>query len=173
MTDLDAEYGPEYMAEVYDELRRIAHKFFAKPGVTMQPTALVNEAYIKLAGRGGLGVEDREAFVRLAARVMRNILVDHIRAAGSEKRGGQARRVTLCAVGRDDAAIDILSLDEALTQLAKLDDRKARLVELRFFGGLTETQAADALGISRSEATRTWRFARAWLQARLDEPGLA
>ena len=164
-------YRAENLEQVYEELRGLAHRYLAKPGETLQPTALVNEAYLKLAGREGLDVDDREGFVKLAARVMRNIFVDHVRASNAQKRGGNHERVTLSAVSDDDAAmdVDILTLDAALDELAALDERKARLVELRFFGGMTETEAANTLGISRTEATRSWRFAKAWLQTRLGD----
>ncbi len=140
---------------------------------TLQASALVIEAYLKLARQSRLGDLAREDFLRLAARVRRNILVDHVRTAKAEKRGGDWHRISLTAVNRSGSQIDIdvLALDEAIEELAKLSERKARLIELRFFGGLTEAEAADVLKISRAEATRQWRLARAWLQNRLRDGG--
>ena len=162
------------MPLVYDELRRVARAQIGPGGgSTLQPTALVNEAYLRLAARPDLELGSREEFLRVTSRIMRNVLVDHVRARRSQKRGGDRQRVTLSAI--DDHApmtdVDILALDEALKELAVLNERKVHLVELRFFGGLTETEAAGALGISRTEATREWRLARAWLQHKLRDVG--
>lgn len=156
---------------VYDELKRLAEaQFRSQPaGHTLQPTALLNEAYMKLAARPELSLNDSDHFIGLAARVMRQVLVDHARAKAAVKRGPGWERVTLGEARNDDGAdaIDVLALEEALEELGRLDERKARLVELRFFGGLTETEAATAIGISRTEATRQWRMVRAWLSKRL------
>jgi RNA polymerase sigma factor (TIGR02999 family) len=159
------------MAALYDELHAIAAAQLRqqRSGHTLQPTALVNEAYLRLSGRENIAVESREEFLRLACSVMRNLLVDHARARNAAKRRDASQRITLSAP-RDDSAsglVDVLALDEALTELATLDERVARLVELRFFGGLGESEAAQMLGVSRSAATRDWRMARAWLAQRL------
>lgn len=168
---------PDLAPLVYDELRRLAGAMLGsgRDRHTLQATALVNEAYLKLARQSRLGECSREDYLRLAARVMRNVLVDYIRAAKSKKRGGDWHRVSLSAinVSGTQTNIDVLALDEALDELAKLSDRKAQLIELRFFGGLSEAEAAAVLRISRTEATRQWRFARAWLQNRLRDTGTA
>lgn len=157
----------ELLPLVYDELRRLAASHFddERSGHTLQPTALVNEAFLRMASVGGMKVTNRAHFFRLASKVMRQILVDHARGKQALKRGGGGERITL-----DDSypapagkGVDLLVLEEALERLASLSPAKARLVELRFFGGLTIEEAADALDISRTQATREWRTARAWL----------
>ncbi len=161
----------QLMAVLYDELHAIAAGQLReqRSGHTLQPTALVNEAYLRLAGRQNLAFDSREDFLRLACSVMRNLLVDHARARNTAKRGGAWQRITLSGACDDSASkpVDVLALDEALTELAVLDERVARLVELRFFGGLGESEAAEMLGVSRAAATRDWRMARAWLAQRL------
>ncbi|MGB0716715.1 MAG: ECF-type sigma factor [Phycisphaerae bacterium] len=165
----------DLLPQVYDEMRRIAGAFLAgdRDRHTLQATALVNEAYIKLAKQSQLDAMPQENFVRLAARVMRNVLVDYIRAGNADKRGGDRKRVALTAINESGTQIDVdvLALNEAIEDLTKLSERKAKLIELRFFGGLTEAEAATCLGISRSEATVQWRHARAWLQKRLQDSG--
>ena len=157
--------------ELYGELREIAGRHFARqaPGHTLQPTALVNEAYLKLAANDDPRVKDRGHFLALASRAMRQVLVDHERARRAEKRGGALQRVTLSEAATDglSADLDILSLEEALQELSALSADKARLIELRFYGGLTEAEAADVMGISRASATRPWRLVRAWLSRKL------
>lgn len=153
---------------VYEELRALAGAYFRNQPAdhTLQPTALVHEAYLKLVRDADAAPRDRAHFLALAARVMRQILVDHARRRGRAKRGGeQLQRITLdhAALGANAQALDPLALEEALQKLAALGERKARLVELRFFGGLSEEEAADVLRISRATAAREWRFARAWL----------
>ena len=158
----------ELFQVVYAELRRLAGACFAgeRADHTLEPTALVHEAYLKLVGRAELSFRSRAQFFALAGKVMRLILVDHARGRNAQKRGGDRERVpTLSGLGISDAvqAVDVLALDEALKSLEKLDERKAKLVELRFFGGLSEVQAAEVLGISRGTASADWRLARAWL----------
>ncbi|MBK8913337.1 MAG: sigma-70 family RNA polymerase sigma factor [Phycisphaerales bacterium] len=154
---------------VYEQLRGIAGSYFRhqRSDHTLQPTALVHEAYVKLIGGEEVQPRDRGHFFALAARVMRQILVDHARARGREKRGGDGswQRLTLDGIALDDPQrpLDLLALEEALTRLAALNESHARLVELRFFGGLEEDEAAEVLGISRATASRAWRFVRAWL----------
>jgi RNA polymerase sigma factor (TIGR02999 family) len=139
------------------------------PGHTLQPTALVNEAYLRMLRQENLRIGSRAHFFRLAAKVMRQVLVDYAREKHSLKRGGDCGRVTLD--GQDAAAtdlgVDIIALDDAVSVLASLDERKGKLVELRVFGGMTLDEAADALGIARSTAALDWRFARSWLRAEL------
>lgn len=152
---------------VYDELRRLAVRGLHDqgPGHTLQPTALVHEAYLKLAERANPPWRDRTHFLATAATAMRHILVDHARARATEKRGGGWSRITLDdhlgSVG--DREVDLLSLDEALSALTDLDQRKARVVELRFFAGLSIDEAAEALEVSPQTVSNDWRFARAWI----------
>ncbi len=164
------------MPKVYGELRRLAgvHLRDERAGHTLQPTALVNEAFIRLSDAAGSSVTDRMHFFRLASRLMRQILVDHARAKQSQKRGGDLARVTLSDISSPQATeVDLLGLEDALRKLESLDARKARLVELRFFGGLGEEQAAEAIGISRTQAAREWRVTRAWLADELTRGGAA
>jgi len=162
----------ELLPIVYEELRRLAAAFFRdqKAGGTLQPTALVHEAYLKLVDQS-IQWSSRNQFFVVAAKAMRSILVDHARGKNRKKRGGGRQRLALSAdpssPDTDDLPID--AIDEALTRLAELDERKARLVELRFFGGLTLQQAADVLGLSRTTASEDWRMARAWLYNELKE----
>jgi RNA polymerase sigma factor (TIGR02999 family) len=160
---------------VYDELRALAEHFFRneRASHTLQPTALVHEAYMRLVDSDAIEWKSRAQFFVIAAKAMRNILVDHARARGRQKRGGDWQELTLDAVERDfnagdgARAIDMLALDEALERLAKMDERKARLVELRFFAGLSSEDAARLLDISRTTAAEDWRMARAWLHREL------
>jgi RNA polymerase sigma factor (TIGR02999 family) len=152
---------------VYAELRRLARAARARgAGETLCTTALVHEAYLKLAPSAGAGWEGRAHFFGAAARAMRQLLVDAARRHGRAKRGGGVREVTL---GDDAAAApargdELLALDEALDRLAALDARQARVVELRFFAGLTSQEAAEVLGVSVPTVERDWRAARAWLR---------
>lgn len=157
---------------LYAELRRIADGLLAREGAghTLDPTALVHEAYVKLAGQRTTGWPDRGAFVGVAAKAMRRILVDHARTVKAAKRGGGQERLALtdAVAAFERSAVDLLALDEAMSQLEQLDERKARLVEIRFFGGLSVAEAASALGMTLRTAERDWMFARAWLRARLE-----
>ena len=151
---------------VYSELRALAHRQRMRRGgaETLNTTALVHEAYLKLAGKEGAW-ESRLHFFRVAARVMRDVLVDYARAQRAAKRGGGAPAVSLSDLG-DLPAVrvdEVLGLDEALGQLEKLDAEQARLVELRYFAGLTLPEAAETLGLSERTAKRRWTTARAWL----------
>ena len=155
------------MPVVYDELRRIAHRRMSleKPGNSLEPTALVNEVYLRLVDTTGVSFRDRSQFFALAAQMMRRILVDAARARGSSKRGGGMGKVSFeeaffAAPGRDR---EIVALDDALDALAREDARKARVVELRFFGGLSIEETAEVLGISVQTVRRDWNFAQAWL----------
>lgn len=155
---------------VYDELRRIAARHLAgeRSNITLCATEVVHEAYQKLSG-AGVDWKDRAHFYAIASRLMRQVLVDHARTRNRQKRGGEWQRVTL--TGRDsaamDATIDILAIQEALEQLASFDPRKAEIVDLMIFGGLTAAETAGVLGISEPTVFRDWRVARAWLQQAL------
>jgi RNA polymerase sigma-70 factor (ECF subfamily) len=156
---------------VYKELRRLAGAFLSSrhSGQTLQPTALVHEAYLRLAGRDDLEWRNRAHFFGIAAQCMRDILVDHARSVAAAKRGGDLQKVPLDAVmdfagGRTP---EILDLDRALTALAAMDPRKSRLVELRYFGGLTTDEMAEVVGVSQATIARELRVAQAWLQGEL------
>jgi RNA polymerase sigma factor (TIGR02999 family) len=152
---------------VYDELRQLAalQLAHARPGETLNPTALVHEAYLRLVGEGNdPRYHDRSHFFAAAATAMRHIRIDQARRKKTQKRGGNVQRLELDDVAAPTADEELLALDEALTQLAALDARKAQLVELRFFAGLTSDQTAAVLGISPTTADRDWAFARAWLR---------
>jgi RNA polymerase sigma factor (TIGR02999 family) len=157
----------ELVPLVYAELRRIAASCLRRerPGHTLQATALVHEAYLRLLKDHDLSFQNRAHFLGIAARAMRQILVEHARARDAEKRGGERHRITLdeaiAATGGQE--VDVLAIHEALERLAVLDAQHARLVELRFFGGLTNEEAAEALGVSVATIKRTWAAARAWL----------
>ncbi len=154
---------------VYDELRRLAGAYMAKQAAahTLQPTALVHEAWVKLVDVERSDVEDRAHFFRLAASAMRSVLVDHARGKARSKRGGDRERVPLTDLDpadRPDVAVeDLLDLDASLRELELVDEPLARLVELRFFGGLTNDETAEVLGVSTRTVERGWRTARAWL----------
>lgn len=166
--------GPELSTGAYEALRGLAAAYLRRErgDHTLQPTALVHEAYAKLAG-GASPFKSETHFQAVAANAMRQILVDHARARAAQKRGGDMLRITLSS---DQAAtagpdVELLALHEALEELAGLDPRKARVVELRFFGGLSCAEAAEEVGISPKTAESDWYFARAWLRDRLSEEG--
>ena len=153
---------------VYDELRRLAYGYMARehPGHTLQATALVNEAYLRLVDGEAVAWNDRVHFLAVSARVMRRILVDHARARRAQKRGGHAARVTFdeALVVSDEPRQDFVALDDALAALAAFDERKSRVVELRFFGGLSVEETASVLKVSPETVMRDWRLSKAWLQ---------
>ena len=157
---------------VYDELRRIAAGYIRRerPGQTLQATALVNEAYVRLSAEKTRPFANRTHFVAIAALSMRQILVQRARARKAAKRGGEPKRITLDeGVMRSEApSVDILALDEALTRLAALDPELAHIVELRYFGGLTVEETAETIGISPATVKRQWAMARAWLKRAID-----
>jgi RNA polymerase sigma factor (TIGR02999 family) len=165
----DRQAAAELLPLVYDELRRLARARLAHqpPGITLQPTALVHEAYLKLVGDADPGWDSHAHFFGAAARAMRNILVDQARRKRSLKRGGDAKRVDEIELAIEPPAEDILALDEALTELEQQDERKARIVMLHYFGGLTLEETAAAIGISVPTVQREWRFTRSLLFARL------
>lgn len=156
---------------VYDEMRAIAVRAMRQERAdhTLQPTALVHEAYLKLLDQTVIPWSDAAHFRAIASRAMRQVLVDHARKRGAIKRGGDRLRVTLdiAAAMSEDRVIDVLVLDEALTALAELHERKARVVELIFFGGMTHEEAARVVGVSKKTIEADWYMARAWLGERL------
>lgn len=158
------------MPLVYDELRRLAARYLRseRPGHTLQPTALVNEAYVCLAAQKGVQWQNRAHFMAIAANTMRHLLVDHARERGALKRGGDRQRVTLhSSIRVDDRDVDILALDEALTKLEGFDPDGCRVVELRYFGGLTVEETAEAMRISPATVKRRWALVKAWLYREL------
>lgn len=152
---------------IYGELRRIAHRYARRErnGHTLQTTALINEAYLRLAGSEPPDWQDRQHFFAVTAQVMRHILIDHARRRRSFKHGGGIEQISLgeAAVMADRRAQELISLDEALKELTVLDSRKSRVVELRYFGGLSLEETAAALGVSVMTVRRDWRAAKAWL----------
>jgi RNA polymerase sigma factor (TIGR02999 family) len=161
---------------VYDELRRIAHRYVQRErnGHTLGTTALVNEAYLRLAGQRKIDWQNRSHFFAVTAQVMRHILIDHARRRHFAKHGGGAQRVSLAEAETmsQDRARELVSLDEALDELARLDMRKSRVVELRYFGGLGLEETADVLEISVMTVRRDWRAAKAWLYRRIKEDSI-
>jgi RNA polymerase sigma factor (TIGR02999 family) len=171
----DPRAAEELLPLVYDELRQLAAQKLAqeKPGQTLQATALVHEAYLRLVGGAEQSWNSRGHFLCAAAEAMRRILIDQARRKGSVKHGGGRRRVDLDEVSPAESPCnndDLLALDEALARLAQQEPARAELVKLRFFAGLTMPEAAAALGISLATAERYWVFARAWLCAELADP---
>lgn len=169
------------MPLVYDELRRIAAGYVRRerPGQTLQATALVNEAFVRLAAERARTFQNRTHFLAIAALSMRQILVQRARARGAAKRGGSPRRVTLDdghVAGAEPLSapfpapgdVDVLALDAALTELATLDAEQARIIELRYFGGLTVEETAEVVGVSPATVKRQWAMARAWLKRALE-----
>jgi RNA polymerase sigma factor (TIGR02999 family) len=162
---------------VYDELRRIAHRYVRRErdGHTLETTALVNEAYLRLVGQQKIEWQNRAHFFAVTAQVMRHILIDHARRRHYAKRGGEAQQVSFddAALMSPERAAELVALDEALSELARLDARKSRVVELRYFGGLSLEETADVLDVSPMTVRRDWRAAKAWLYRALsgDENG--
>ena len=163
---------------VYDEIRRIAHRYVQREraGHTLQTTALVHEAYVRLAGAQNVAWQNRSHFFAVTAQVMRRILIDHARRRQYVKHGGEAQRVSFDSIAQQGAlmsqprAAELLALDEALAELEKLDARKSRVVELRYFGGLSIEETAEVLEVSAMTVRRDWRAAKAWLFRRMKEP---
>ena len=153
---------------IYDELRRRAAAYLRRerPNHTLQPTALVHEAYLKLIDQRQDNWASRDHFFAIAAQAMRRILVDHARGRHRQKRGGSNEDLPLedaLLAAADEANVDLIALDEAMKKLAKLDPQQERVVELRYFGGMSLDEAADAMSISRATAARDWQVAKAWL----------
>ena len=151
---------------VYGELKRMARRYLRKenPGHTLQTTALVNEAYLRLVDQKRVQWQNRTQFYGIAARMMRRILVDHARSHARLRRGGQVRKIDLddIATLADERAAELIALDEALDGLAKLDERRCQVVEMRFFGGLSNSEIATVLKIAPNTVMRDWNMARAW-----------
>lgn len=165
----------QLFAVVYPELRQIATRFLQQErrDHTLEPVALVNEAALRLLGGEPIHFADRTHFFALAAQMMRRVLVDHARARVAAKRGGVQQRVNLSSIdgwGTTPQSEDVLILEEALSRLEQADPRAARVVELRFFGGLREQEVADVLGVSVITVKRDWKVARAWLVDQLQSP---
>ena len=160
----------QLMPLVYDELRRLAGRYMRteRREHTLQATALVNEAYIRLVDMK-VSWQDRAHFFAVAARLMRRLLVDHARAHGRAKREGEAAKVSLDDAGEVSCgpAVNVIAVDEALTRLAEFDARKSEILELRYFGGLSNEEVAEALGVSRATVQRDLRLAKAWLMREL------
>ncbi|MBS1791167.1 MAG: sigma-70 family RNA polymerase sigma factor [Acidobacteria bacterium] len=157
---------------VYAELHRMAHRYMSRenPGQTLQTTALVNEAYLKMADAKNSDWKDRAHFFAVSANIMRHILVDRARSKQAVMHGGGLNRIDWDDVVEIPEApnVDYLALNEALDRLAEMDERKSRIVELRFFGGLTNEEIAEVLKVSADTVMRDWRFAKAWLQSELN-----
>jgi RNA polymerase sigma factor (TIGR02999 family) len=164
----DSSAAAELTPLVIEELRRLAHKYMRreKPGHTLQTSALVNEAYVRLVDQSKIQWQSRTHFFGIAARLMRQILVDQARRRNFAKRGGGAIRVSLneaTAVAQEQSA-NVVALDDALKNLESIDPRQSRIVELRFFGGMSIEETAEALKVSPGTVMRDWTFARAWLR---------
>jgi RNA polymerase sigma factor (TIGR02999 family) len=161
----------DLMPLVYDELHKVAAQYLRKqrPDHTLQPTALVNEAYLKLIDISTVSWEDRAHFFAVASQTMRHVLVDHARGRNREKRGGGAQKVSLdeAVSFANSQEVDLLLLDDAMRELAAIDAQQSRIVELRFFGGLTVEETAVVLHISPATVKREWRIAKAWLHKRM------
>ena len=162
----------QLLPAVYDELHRLAARHLGREatGHTLQPTELVNEVYLRLVDQRRVDWRNRAQFLGLAANMMRRVLVNHARDRGAQKRGGNGQQISLSLLesphGRPD--VDLIALEEAMHRLAALDDRKSRVVELKFFGGLTTEEIGEVLRISGATVEREWAFARAWLYDALD-----
>ena len=171
-SDGDREAAERFMPLIYDELRRQAHRYLnrERPNHTLQTTALVHEAYLRLADQRNVTWQNRAHFFGLAAQMMRRILVNYAVSRNREKRGGLNERISLdetIMIAGDSSDVDIISLDDALTRLEELDERQARVVELRYFSGLSIEETAEVLGISPATVKREWNMARTWLRAEL------
>jgi len=158
---------------VYDELHRLARRYMSRErkGHTLQTTALINEAYVRLVDQKNVHWANRSHFFAISAQIMRRILIDHARRHAYAKRGGGAQQVSLdeAAVVTKGIGLELVRLDEALQVLAKLDQRRCHVVELRYFGGLSNEEIASVLNVSENTVTRDWNMARAWLYQQLSE----
>ena len=159
---------------VYDELHRLARRYMSRErkGHTLQTTALINEAYVRLVGQK-VNWANRSHFFAISAQIMRRILIDHARRHAYAKRGGGAQQVSLeeAAAVTPDQSAELIRLDEALTSLAEMDPRRSQVVELRYFGGLNNEEIAGVLNVSENTVTRDWNMARAWLYQQLTGSG--
>jgi len=163
----------EVLPLIYQELRRMARRHLGRErgGHTLQTTALVHEAYLRLIDQKAVAWQNRAHFFAIAAQMMRRILVDHARARHYQKRGGGIQRVSFdeALVVSDERAAEVVALDEALTGLAEFDPRKSQIVELRFFGGLSIEETAEVLGVSPGTVMRDWTLAKTWLQRAINK----
>jgi RNA polymerase sigma factor (TIGR02999 family) len=163
----------QLMTIIYDELRAVAARFLRRERQdhTLQPTALVNEAYLRLIDQKQVQWQNRAHFLGVAAQMMRRILVDHAKSHHRAKRGGGARKVSLddAMAFSEERAGELVELDEALTALAAFDERKSRVVELRYFGGLSVEEAAEVLKVSEITVARDWKLAKAWLYTYIED----
>jgi RNA polymerase sigma factor (TIGR02999 family) len=167
----ETEAADQLLPLVYEELRRLARSYMRRerPGQTMSPTVLVHETYLRLAEQKRVDWQNRSHFYGIAAKMMRRILIDHARARATGKRGGAALRLSLdqIEVSPEQDATDLIALDEALNKLAAFDERKARVVELLYFGGLKHEEAAQVLDVNEKTIRRDWEVARRWLYREL------
>ena len=167
----DQAAGDELMPLVYDELRRLAHQCMKRerPVHTLQTSALLHEAYLRLVDQKNIQWQDRAHFFGIAARLMRQVLIDYARTRGYAKRGGGALRVSLdeAMIVSKKRAAEVVALDDALKSLAEIDPRKSQIVELRFFGGLSIEETAEVLAVSPGTVMRDWTLAKAWLRREL------
>ena len=167
----DAAARDQLMSAVYGDLHRRAAVYLRRerPGHTLDPAGLVHEAYLRLLEQEGVGWQNRAHFFASVSETMRHVLVDHARRRGAKKRGGDRTRVTLedSLIGAEGRGVDLLALDEALTELARHGSQQARIVVLRFFGGLSIEETAEALDISPATVKRDWNLAKAWLHRRM------
>jgi RNA polymerase sigma factor (TIGR02999 family) len=167
----DPEAGEQAASLVYEELHRIASRLMhrERAGHILQTTALIHEAYLRLAGAQSLEIQNRGHFFAVASQQMRRILVDYARSAAAERRGGGAEKIDLDRVhlGGGEPNVNVLLLDESLQELERLDLRAAKVVELRYFGGYTDKEVVEALGVPLATVRRDWEFARSWLFDRM------
>ena len=173
-SDGDPQALEHLLPVVEAELRRLARGYMARERRehTLQPTALINEAFIRLAGANSVRWQDRAHFFGISAKLMRRVLVDHARARGFQKRGARVEKVSLddVSIAVPEPPVDIIALDLALDALATRDERMSRVVELRFFGGLTIEETAEVLHVSPDTVKREWRLAKLWLLRQLEAP---
>lgn len=172
LTDCNEEVVNQILPHIYDELRRLASSYLRRErsNHTLQPTALVHEAYMKLIDQSRVKWQNRAHFFGIAAQVMRRILMDHARKHTAEKRGGDAELLPIeeeILIVSHDKSAELIALDDALQQLAEMDERKARIVELRYFGGLSIEETAEVLRVSVPTVNREWRMAKAWLYSEI------
>jgi RNA polymerase sigma factor (TIGR02999 family) len=172
LTDGNAEVVNQILPHIYDELRRLASSYLRRERSdhTLQPTALVHEAYMKLIDQKKVRWQNRAHFFGIAAQVMRRILLDHARKHNAEKRGGEAEKMPIeeeILVVSHAKSAELIALDDALESLASLDEQKAKIVELRYFGGLSIEETAEVLGVSVPTINRQWRIAKAWLYSQI------
>ncbi len=171
MQEGDRAAAEQAASRIYGELHRIASREMRRerPGHTLQTTALIHEAFVRLSASGSLEIQSRGHFMAVASQQMRRILVDHARSAGAQRRGGGAVQIDLDAVqgGADGRSLDLLLLDESLAELESIDPRAAKVIELRYFGGYTDKEVVDALAVSLATVRRDWEFARSWLFRRM------